>query len=286
MVKQISFYLTEELPFTMKFYVLMDLLITNQVESRIEIFVFLGIFYLQILSVFFSDHIGILDPKNSYSDKILNYIEKIVRIKELFTNNFEGFKILIIVLFVITVLLLIHFFISVLHIKRSSFYSFNEIFINYYIKTFIFLAYNITLDLCFSNFCFGSSDFNPNFPEASCSIKSNIGMVIISILFIILMIAINVFIQIIYCDSFYLSNSYYAKINCNYDFYWSLTNLFNSVLLIQSKFLTREIFLVYNFIMGLVLFYYYTYRYLYYDKITNTVAGLFHAVYAWSGIFF
>ena len=107
MVKQISFYLTEELPFTMKFYVLMDLLITNQVESRIEIFVFLGIFYLQILSVFFSDHIGILDPKNSYSDKILNYIEKIVRIKELFTNNFEGFKILIIVLFVITVLLLI-----------------------------------------------------------------------------------------------------------------------------------------------------------------------------------
>ena len=286
MVKQISFYLTEELPFTMKFYVLMDLLITNQVESRIEIFVFLGIFYLQILSVFFSDHIGILDPKNSYSDKILNYIEKIVRIKELFTNNFEGFKILIIVLFVITVLLLIHFFISVLHIKRSSFYSFNEIFINYYIKTFIFLAYNITLDLCFSNFCFGSSDFNPNFPEASCSIKSNIGMVIISILFIILMIAINVFIQIIYCDSFYLSNSYYAKINCNYDFYWSLTNLFNSVLLIQSKFLTREIFLVYNFIMGLALFYYYTYRYLYYDKITNTVAGLFHAVYAWSGIFF
>ena len=141
MVKQISFYLTEELPFTMKFYVLMDLLITNQVESRIEIFVFLGIFYLQILSVFFSDHIGILDPKNSYSDKILNYIEKIVRIKELFTNNFEGFKILIIVLFVITVLLLIHFFISVLHIKRSSFYSFNEIFINYYIKTFRFMLF-------------------------------------------------------------------------------------------------------------------------------------------------
>ena len=74
MAKAITLYITEELPLSMKFYVLMDLLISNQVESRIEIFVFLGIFYLQILSVFFSDHIKILYPKNSYSDKILNYI--------------------------------------------------------------------------------------------------------------------------------------------------------------------------------------------------------------------
>ena len=281
-----TLYLTEELPLSMKFYVLMDLLISNQVESRVEIFFFQGLFYLQILSIFFSDHIGILDPKNSYSDKILNYIEKIVRIKDIFTHDYNGARILLIFLFVLVLLILIHFLISVLHIKRSSFYSFNETFINYYIKAFIFLAYNIILDLCFSNFCFGSDTYNPNYPERKCSIKSNIPMFIISILFIIISIVINVFIQIIYCDSFYLSNSYYAKINCNYDFYWSLTNLFNSVLLVQSKFLTREIFLVYNFIMGLTLFYYYTIRYLYYDKITNTFAGLFHAVYAWSGVFF
>ena len=70
-------------------------------------------------------------------------------------------------------------------------------------------------------------------------------------------VIINVFIQIIYCDSFYLSNSYYAKINCNYDFYWSLANLFNSVLLVQAKFLTTPIFLVYNCLVGIVLFCYY-----------------------------
>ena len=286
MAIEITLYVTEELPLSMKFYVLMDLLISNQVESRIEIFVFLGIFYLQILSVFFSDHVGILDPKNSYSDKILNYIEKVVRIKDLFTNHYNGARILLIILFVLILILLIHFFLSVLQIKRSSFYSFNETLINYYIKAFIFLAYNIILDLCFSNFCFGSADSNPNFPERKCSIKSNLGMFIVSIIFIILIIVINVFIQIIYCDSFYLSNSYYAKINCKYDFYWSLANLFNSVLLVQAKFLTREIFLVYNFIIGIALFYYYIIRYLYYDKITNTFAGLFHAVYAWSGLFF
>ena len=149
-----TLYLTEELPLSMKFYVLMDLLISNQVESRVEIFVFQGLFYLQILSVFFSDHIGILDPKNSYSDKILNYIEKIVRIKDIFTNDYNGARILLIFLFVLILLILIHFFISVLHIKRSSFYSFNETLINYYIKAFIFLAYNIILDLCFSKSAF------------------------------------------------------------------------------------------------------------------------------------
>ena len=286
MAKKLSLYLTEKLPLSMKFYVLMDLLISNQVESRIEIFVFQGIFYLQILSTFFSDQIGILDPKNSYSDKILNYIEKIVRIKELFTNSYNGARILLIILFVLIILILVHFFISVLNIQQNSFYSFNETFINYCIKTFIFLAYNIILDLCFSNFCFGSADYNPNYPERKCSLGSNIGMFIISILFIILIIIINVFIQIIYCDSFYLSNSYYAKINCNYDFYWSLANLFNSVLLVQAKFLTTPIFLVYNCLVGIVLFCYYINTYLFYDKITNKFAGLFHAVYAWSGIFF
>ena len=90
MAKQVTLYITEELPLSMKFYTLMDLLISNQVESRIEIFIFLGIFYLQIISVFFSDHIGILDSKNSYSDKILNYIERTVRIKDIFTNNYNG----------------------------------------------------------------------------------------------------------------------------------------------------------------------------------------------------
>ena len=75
MVKQMTLYLTEELPLSMKFYVLMDLLISNQVESRVEIFFFQGLFYLQILSIFFSDHIGILDPKNSYSVRfsIINF---------------------------------------------------------------------------------------------------------------------------------------------------------------------------------------------------------------------
>ena len=205
-----TLYITEELPLEMKFYTLMDLLITNQVESRIESFIFLGIFYLQIISSFFADQIGVFDPVNSKSDKILHYVEKIVRLKDLFKDSYTGFKILFLMLFIIVILLIIHFFLSVLGVKRSSFYSGNETFINYYIKTFIYLAYNIILDLCFSNFCFGSDEHNPFFRQASCSVKSNIALVIISIIFIIMSIILNIFTQIFYCDSFYLSNSYYS----------------------------------------------------------------------------
>ena len=281
MVKEMTLYLKDELSLEMKFYTMMDLLITNQVESRIEYFLFLGIFYLQIISSFFAEQIGVFDPINSISDRILNYIGKIVRMKDLFKDKYIGFKIFFIIIFVIVILLMIHFFLSILGVKRSSFYSFNETFINYYIKAFIFIAYNIILDLCFSNFCLGSSENNPFFVQASCSIKSNIGLVIISIIFIILSLILNIFTQIFYCDSFYLSNSYYSKINCNYDFYWSLNNLVNSVLLNQAKFLSKEIFLVYHLFISIIFFAYYVNHFLYYDKITNIFAGLFHSVYAW-----
>ena len=286
MVREMTLYLKEELPLEMKFFTLMDLLITNQVESRIESFVFLGIFYLQILSSFFADQIEVFDSTNSTSDRILNYIEKIVRLKNLFKDNYTGFKIFILILFILIILLMIHFFLSVLGVKRSSFYSFNETLINYYIKAFIFLGYNIILDFCFSNFCLGSDKHNPYFSEVSCSVKSNIGMVIISIIFIILSIIINILIQIFYCDSFYLSNSYYSKINCNYDFYWSLNNLFNSLLLNQAKYISKEIFLVYHLFVSIILFVYYIRHLLYYGRITNLFAGLFHTVYAWTSIFF
>ena len=286
MVKEMTLYIKEELPLEMKFNILMDLLITNQVESRVESFVFLGIFYLQIVSSFFADQIGVFDPEHSKSDRILNYIEKIVRIKPLFNDNFTGFKILLLILFIVIILLIIHFFLSILGVKRTSFYSLNETFINYYIKSFIFIGYNIILDLCFSIFCFGSDKHNPFFKETSCSVKSNLALVLISIIFIIFSIVLNIFIQIFYSDSFYLSNSYYSKINCNYDFYWGLNNLINSALLVQAKYLTREIFLVYNLFISIIFFIYYIKTFLYYDRITNLFAGLFHAIYAWTSIFF
>jgi hypothetical protein len=53
MKKEMSLFLKDDLPFRHKFYILMDLLISNQAETRVESFLFMGIFYLQIISIFF-----------------------------------------------------------------------------------------------------------------------------------------------------------------------------------------------------------------------------------------
>jgi hypothetical protein len=54
MSKKIKLFEEEELSFKYKFYTLMDLLIGNQADSRVESFLLMGIFYLQIISSFFS----------------------------------------------------------------------------------------------------------------------------------------------------------------------------------------------------------------------------------------
>ena len=69
-------YSKEQLSFKSKFYILMDLLVTNQASSQMETYFFLGIFYIQMLSGYFSRHLNLLSIEGSKFDKILNYFEK------------------------------------------------------------------------------------------------------------------------------------------------------------------------------------------------------------------
>jgi hypothetical protein len=284
MKKEMKLFLKEDLSFEHKFYILMDLLISNQSETRVESFLFMGIFYLQIISTFFSEQIGIFNPKTSKSDQILNYIEKIVRIKDLLQNDYNIYKIIKLILFFFGILVIIHFIFSCANITIKAFYSLNKYLINYYIKIFIYIAYNVIFDICFSEFCFGSSDWNPNFTSVECSAKKNIFQIIISILFIIISLYLYIFISIYYNDSFYLSNSFYSKMSCNYDVYWGLNCFFISCLSTQVKFLTKEIFLIYNIFVSIILFIFYINHYLYYDNYINTFTGIFHILYAWTSI--
>ena len=285
MKKEILLFQRDELSFRNKFFILMDLLISNQVESRLESFLLLGIFYLQIITSFFSEQIGVLDYQNSKSDTFLKYIQNIIRIKDLFNNNYENLTIFNIIIFVILILLIFHFIYSCSKISRLSFYSFNLKFINYYIKIFIYIFYNITLDTSFSSLCFEKNDNNNDFNSVKCSYKKKAGLIIISILLILFSLVIYIFFSIYYNDSFYLSNSYYAKMSCNYEIYLALNCFVISCLSTQVKYLTKEIFLIYNVILSILLFCYYIKHYLYYDKYINTFAGIFHTLYAWTSIF-
>ena len=285
MEKEIKLFNDNLLTFKYKFYYLIDLLLSNQSESIFEPILLMIIFYLQIISSFFSEQVGIFDPENSKSDKLLNLLLKIIRVKGLFKENYNDFKILILIIFNIFIIIIIHFIISCLNISRDSFYSNNITFINYYIKIFLYIGYNIIFDISFSNFCFGLDELNPNFSSVKCSFKDNRLIAILSIIFIFLSFFIYIFITIYYNDSFYFSNSYYAKISSNYDIYWGINCLLISCLSNQIKYTTKELFLIYNFLVSILLFVFYIKHYLYYNKYINLLTGSFHILYVWTSIF-
>ena len=183
MSKEVVLFNTDELTFGEKFYNLMDLLISNQSTTMFEAILFLSIFYLQYISSFFDENIGVFDGKSFFLDNILNYIKKILRVKDLFSSKYTPFVVLEVIFFVLIIICIIHFLYVCLTLKKDSIYSFDKQIINIYIKFFIYIFYNIIFDFCFSNFCFGSSDLNPNFKNETCSINDHFFIFIISILF-------------------------------------------------------------------------------------------------------
>ena len=127
MSKELILFEKDNLTMKKKFYLLMELLISNQASSRTESILFMGIFYLQIISGFFAKQIDVFDIQNSTSDKILNYIEKIFRLKDLFLDNYSGFRIAIYLLFAIVVIFSIFFVIVCYRTTKNSFYTCSEI---------------------------------------------------------------------------------------------------------------------------------------------------------------
>ena len=285
MFKEVQLYSSDSLTFEEKFYHLMDLLITNQSTTLMEAIIFLSIFYLQYISAFFDENIGIFVGKKYFLDNILNYIKRILRIKDLFKGNYTTFITLEIIFFVLIIICFVHFLVICLTMKKESIYSFHKNIINIYLKFFMHILYNIIFDFCFSNFCFGSSELNPNFTDVTCDIKDHLGIFIISLLLAIITFVLFTYIQTYNCDAFYLNGSYYAKINSNYEIYLSLNSILFSILLNQVKFITKEFFLIYNVIISILLFIFYYTHMVYYDEIINTIVGMYHIIYAWTSIF-
>ena len=114
-------YSKEQLSFKSKFYILMDLLVTNQASSQMETYFFFGIFYIQMLSGYFSRHLNLLSIEGSKFDKILNYVEKIFRLKDLFNEHYDQFKVFFYIFSGLLVVSTIYFFVLCSQIKRNTF---------------------------------------------------------------------------------------------------------------------------------------------------------------------
>ena len=245
--KEFVLFSQDKISYKHKFYILMDLLITNQNSSRSEALFFMLIFYTQMISGFFSEFLGIFDPKNSVSDKIFNYVEKIFRVRDLFVNKYSSFKTILVILLIVLIGFSIHFIVTCYKIKRTSYYSYPEMILNFYIKFMIYIGSNIMFDLAFCNFCL--EDKNPFFQGVSCTVKDNYFPAVISVFMFIISSFFTVIIQFFYCDAMYLSTSFYSRIACNYELYTSLNTIVYSFLLTQVTSLSKETFLFYNIII-------------------------------------
>jgi PAS domain S-box-containing protein len=284
MSKEFVLFDKDELSFSNKFLRLMDLLVTNKSSSRLECLILFGVFYLQILSGFFSSQIGVLDKVNSNSDILLDYVQKIVRVKDLFIDNHTGFQIALILMLVALASFSLYVVYIISSITKNTFYTYKEVLINFFLKSFLFVGFIPILDLSLANLCF--EDYNPNFQDIKCDISTNVLPFVLAIFLIFYSIFLSFFINIFYVDSHFLSNSFYARMSYNYEIYLTLNNIIYCVLLSQAKYIGQEVFLIYNFIISLVMLKVYFNKYLFYDPITNLVVGVFHILYAWTGIFF
>ena len=285
MPNEIELFSREKLNFYERFYKLMDLLL-SQSNNKNEALFYKSIYYIQLLSLFYSEQIHIFN-KRSKSDEIFIYIQKIIRIKDLFRSHHTFLEIFLYIIFCIMILAIIFFVIICMRTFNNSIYSFNKKIIHNLIKIFIFFGFNIILDCCFSNYCFGFEKYNPNFTDGTkCRNNNQIALKVISGIFIIISILLKFLFHIYYSDIFIFSGSYHAKISCHYELYMDIISIFNSILMIQAYSLKREIFLVFNFISSIIMiFYYFTYHYVYYKIDMNNLVGIFHALYTWTSIF-
>ena len=285
MSDEIILFVKNSLSYKEKFYYLMDLLITNQYESRLESVVFFLIFYIQTLSGFFSEKVGVLKPNQSKSDKILNVIQKVVRLRELLITEKKYFEISIIMILIYLLLITVYilFLIHKMDIKTN--YNKSIMTLNFFIKISYYILFNIFNDIYFTLLCF---NYENNFfiENYKCSISEHLGYFIIGTISIIYNIIFTLLIQIFYKDNFYLSGNYYSELLTNYHQYIILNNFLFSIMLSIIKNLTREFFLIVNLVSSVLFFVFYYKHVVYYDNVTNNLCGAFHLSYIWTSVFF
>ena len=222
--EEIKLFINDKISLKERFIIFMNLLVNNQSESRLESIVFFIIFYFQTIAGFFSPQIGILDPDNNTSDKILVNIEKIIRFKEIVKDSKEEFEGFIYVWAIYLIVVTINVLIVLFQTGKNSLYSTRYYFINIIIKISYYFCYNIILDFFSTLLCFGEGD-NKFVKNYSCNIGDHISIFIISSISTIYCIFMVIFLQTYYLDSFYLSVNYYAQMSTGYSIIMALNSI-------------------------------------------------------------
>ena len=179
--------------------------------------------------------------------------------------------------------MLIGFILMIVTNSNYSFYNLRKFMLNLSLKIFLYILFIPILDLSLVVICFEAN--NPYFTGVTCDVTQNLSPFILSVTIFVLAIFICVFINLYYNDSYFLSNSFYSRMSCGYEIYMTLNIIVYAILLSQAKYIGKIVFLVYNLIVSLIFLYFFFDKYLFYNKLSNTIAGIFHVLYAWTAVF-
>ena len=275
----------DELTFKHKFYLLMNILIENQPTSKTFCLVLNLIFYIQIISGFFSIQFDVLN-KDDKIDKCLIFLEKILRLKNMLKNEKDLYYDIIIGCISFEVFFILFFICLIFNMKKTSFYDYNKLIINYGIFFFKYIFFNIAMDLSLSKFCVKGNENLTLKDDLTCNFSDDYVYNILSIILFIFSIFLDLFINLFYNDSLILSSKNFCKIDCNYYNYLTIGNIIYSIILSQNFYMSNLIFIFYNLIGSFIFFLYYLNKHLFYIKFTYILIGMLHSIYLWTSIYF
>ena len=274
MSESIKLFQNKRIPLKEKFYHLMNLIVLNKSQTRFESYSFLLIFFLQIISSFYANQIGVLNTDQT-SDMILNYIYQIIHVKDFLFKYPKGYKICIYIIAIYLIIFTILFYICINNIS-NNFLELKTIIIilNIILKTLCFILLNITVDFFTTMICF-NREYNPYIKNFKCNQKDNIITFTISGISALYIFTICIFFEFYYEDSFYLSPSPCSKMTIPLHHYLFFNSVFISVLTNLFHYFHHGFYFIINFVISCSLFYYYSKRIICYDKITCFVYGIF-----------
>ena len=281
---ELKLFEKEEINFSNKFYILMNLLVSNQYNSFFEYFLFLLIFSLQMITSFFSENIKAYDIENNTSDKILNIIEKIVRGADILKDDKKFFEIFVYMINIYLITFITLFLHIILNTSFYDYYNLKHKIINIMIKTNLYVLFNVINSIFFLQLCFDNKK-NSNDSEIFCTHKENIALFIVSLINMIIINLITFLGLIFYTNCFFVESNPYSHIISFYDFLLFSINLILTITLNLVQEFKKTFFFIINILLGLVLIYYFISIMPYSNSKNNFIWLNIISFYTFTGIY-
>ena len=282
----ILFYDNKHIDYKTRFFILMNLLASNQSNSLLELLFFLTFFYGQFISLFFSVKFKVFNTEENTSDYILNIIYKILKFDVIFITKDKNYYEFILYLFLsFYIIIFLYFLIVFKNVSFLSTYNLKYFILNFLLKFAFYILSNNCYDILTANFCLGFNEHD-TIEGYKCSPFTRPLQFSLAILLTILCLCEGIFYQYFTTNIFFLIDNYYTQIGTNYWIYMILVGFCNNILVRFSTKITMESVYIIISIINLSLFFYYKNKVIFYNLTTQIICGIFHILYGYTTLFF